>query len=249
MVPWETLGLVLPHDGLEIWRMAVLVVEDDKVTADAIAETARELGHEVVVVSSFSESLEAIDACQPVLVVLDRMLPGGDGLDAIAKMRLRGADCMFLVVSALGRSSNRIEGLEKGADDYLAKPFDPMELRARMRALLRRDSLQAQASDLIVLRDLEVRIKARTVHRNGRHIRLSPREFDLICYFLNHANEVVTRKMLLESVWKLNFDPQTNVVDVHIGRLRRKLDADGAEPFLHTVRGEGYLFTADGVGT
>ena len=154
-----------------------------------------------------------------------------------------------MVVSALGRSNNRVEGLEKGADDYLAKPFDPQELRARMKALLRRNAVQMTDNDLLVFHDLEIRLKARTVHRSGQHIALSPKEFELICYFADNANEVVTRKMLLEHVWKLSFDPQTNVVDVHVGRLRRKLEINDLPPLIHTVRGEGYLFTSDPVGT
>ncbi|MEL7228418.1 MAG: response regulator transcription factor [Pseudomonadota bacterium] len=229
--------------------MSVLIVEDDAVTAAAMVEIAQALGEPARVATTFDACLEALDTVTPDLVVLDRMLPGGDGLDAIAKLRLKGANCMVMVVSALGRSSNRIEGLEMGADDYLAKPFDPDELRARMRALLRRRRVEGMDHDLIVFRDLEIRLKARTVHRDGQHIPLSPREFQLITYFARHAQEVVTRTMLLEHVWNLHFDPQTNVVDVHIGRLRRKLEVNGLPPLIHTVRGEGYLFSADGVGT
>ncbi|MEM9732393.1 MAG: response regulator transcription factor [Pseudomonadota bacterium] len=229
--------------------MSVLIVEDDAVTANAMAEIAEGLGEKTHIATTFEACLEALDGMTPDLVVMDRMLPGGDGLDAIAKLRLKGANCMVLVVSALGRSSNRIEGLEMGADDYLAKPFDPDELRARMRALLRRRRVEGMDHDLIVFRDLEIRLKARTVHRDGQHIPLSPREFELITYFARHAQEVVTRTMLLEHVWNLHFDPQTNVVDVHIGRLRRKLEVNGLPPLIHTVRGEGYLFSAEGVGT
>ncbi|MEN0041236.1 MAG: response regulator transcription factor [Pseudomonadota bacterium] len=229
--------------------MTILIVEDDHVTAQAMADMSVELGHEAVVVGSFEECLAAVETHSPELVLLDRMLPGGDGLDAIAKLRLKGAGCRVMIVSALGRSNNRVEGLEKGADDYLAKPFDPQELRARMKALLRRNEVQSADNDLLVFHDLEIRLKARTVHRGGQHIAVSPKEFELICYFADNANEVVTRKMLLEHVWNLSFDPQTNVVDVHVGRLRRKLEIDDLPPLIHTVRGEGYLFTSDPVGT
>lgn len=229
--------------------MTILIVEDDHVTAQAMAEIAVELGHEAVVAETFDDCLIAVEKHAPDLVLLDRMLPGGDGLDAIAKLRLKGAGCLVMVVSALGRSNNRVEGLEKGADDYLAKPFDPLELRARMKALLRRNALQMTDNDLLVFHDLEIRLKARTVHRSDQHIAVSPKEFELICYFAENANEVVTRKMLLEHVWKLSFDPQTNVVDVHVGRLRRKLEINDLPPLIQTVRGEGYLFTSDPVGT
>ena len=229
--------------------MTILIVEDDHVTAQAMAEIAVELGHRADVVETFDDCLIAVEQHAPDLVLLDRMLPGGDGLDAIAKLRLKGAGCLVMVVSARGRSNNRVEGLEKGADDYLAKPFDPQELRARMKALLRRNAVQMTDNDLLVFHDLEIRLKARTVHRAGQYFAVSPKEFELICYFADNANEVVTRKMLLEHVWKLSFDPQTNVVDVHVGRLRRKLEINDLLPLIHTVRGEGYLFTSDPVGT
>ena len=129
-----------------------------------------------------------------------------------------------MVVSALGRAANKIEGLEKGADDYLAKPFDPDELRARLRALLRRQSMQVVDNDLISFGALEIRMKARTVHARSTHIPVSPKEFELISYFARNAGEIVTRTQLLENVWNLHFDPGTNVVDVHVGRLRRKLE-------------------------
>jgi two-component system OmpR family response regulator len=145
-----------------------------------------------------------------------------------------------LVVSALGRAANRIEGLDRGADDYLPKPFEPGELSARIRALLRRN--EAVDTDLLAFGALQIRIKARTVHAGDEHIPLSPREFDLLVFFAQNTGDLVTRMQLLEHVWNLHFDPQTNVVDVHVSRLRRKLEAALPQPMLHTSRGLGYIF-------
>ncbi|MGE0845790.1 MAG: response regulator transcription factor [Flavobacteriaceae bacterium] len=220
----------------------MLIIEDDPESAAACAAVARDLDLDPDFAITFDEGIAKASAREHALIVLDRMLPGGDGIDAIARLRINGATAPVLVVSALGRASNRVEGLDRGADDYLAKPFDPEELRARMRALIRRRKIQTSDNDLIVFDDLEIRLKARTVHRGARHIALSPKEFELITFFARHEGEVVTRKMLLESVWNLHFDPQTNVVDVHVGRLRRKLEAEGEAPLIHTARGEGYLF-------
>jgi two-component system OmpR family response regulator len=183
---------------------------------------------------------EAI-ASQYRVIVLDRMLPGGDGVDAIAQIRAGGSGAMILILSALGRAAQRVEGLEKGADDYLPKPFEPEELRARLRALLRRGSIEVLDNDLLAFGPLEIRLKARTVHINRAHVAVSPKEFELITYFARHSGQVITRMQLLENVWKLHFDPGTNVVDVHVGRLRRKLEEAGSCA-IQTARGEGYVF-------
>jgi two-component system OmpR family response regulator len=148
---------------------------------------------------------------------------------------------MILILSALGRAAQRVEGLEKGADDYLPKPFEPEELRARLRALLRRGSIEVLDNDLLAFGPLEIRLKARTVHINRAHVAVSPKEFELITYFARHSGQVITRMQLLENVWKLHFDPGTNVVDVHVGRLRRKLEEAGSCA-IQTARGEGYVF-------
>ncbi len=218
----------------------ILIVEDDPETAAAVAAEVRGLGCIPVVVETLAAGLAASTEDFRV-IVLDRMLPGGDGVDAIARMRAAGASGLILVLSALGRAANRVEGLEKGADDYLPKPFEPEELRARLRALLRRGTMQVLDNDLLAFGALEIRMKARTVHVNRAHVAVSPKEFELITYFARNAGQVVTRMQLLENVWNLHFDPGTNVVDVHVGRLRRKLE-DAGSAAIQTARGEGYVF-------
>lgn len=218
----------------------ILIVEDDSETAEAVAAEVRGLGLEPVIKTTLDEGIAA-SAEDHRVIVLDRMLPGGDGAEAIAKMRAGGARGLILVLSALGRAANRVEGLEKGADDYLPKPFEPEELRARLRALLRRGTMQVLDNDLLAFGDLEIRLKARTVHVKRGHVAVSPKEFELLTYFARNAGQVVTRMQLLENVWKLHFDPGTNVVDVHVGRLRRKLEEAGSQA-IQTARGEGYVF-------
>jgi len=218
----------------------ILIVEDDPETAAAVAAEVRGLGCMPVVMETLAAGLTASTEDFRV-IVLDRMLPGGDGVDAIARMRAAGASGLILVLSALGRAANRVEGLEKGADDYLPKPFEPEELRARLRALLRRGTMQVLDNDLLAFGALEIRMKARTVHVNRAHVAVSPKEFELITYFARNAGQVVTRMQLLENVWNLHFDPGTNVVDVHVGRLRRKLE-DAGSTAIQTARGEGYVF-------
>ena len=218
----------------------ILIIEDDPEIAAAIAREVRGLGCTPTIATTLPEGI-ALSAQDFRVIVLDRMLPGGDGVEAIAKMRSHGAQAMILVLSALGRAANRVEGLEKGADDYLPKPFEPEELRARLRALLRRATMQGQDNDLLVFGPLEIRMKARTVHINRAHVAVSPKEFELISYFAQNAGQIVTRMQLLENVWNLHFDPGTNVVDVHVGRLRRKLEEAGSQA-IQTARGEGYVF-------
>jgi len=216
----------------------ILIVEDDAVTGQEIlsvltADARPELCGTLA-------AAEARMAAHPFdLVVLDRMLPDGDGATAIARLRAACPGAMVLVLSALGQASSRIEGLDLGADDYLAKPFEPGELAARVRALLRR---RGDEDDLMQFGALQIRRKARTVHAGEAHVPLSPREFDLLVFFARNHGDVVSRMQLLEHVWNLHFDPQTNVVDVHVSRLRRKLEAALPGPVLHTARGAGYVF-------
>ena len=220
----------------------ILIVEDDSETAEAIAREVRALGCTPVWHATLDEGVAAATGDGEFrVIVLDRMLPGGDGVEAMARIRAGGSTALILILSALGRAANRVEGLEKGADDYLPKPFEPDELRARLRALLRRGTMQVLDNDLLAFGDLEIRMKARTVHVKRAHVAVSPKEFELITYFARNAGQVVTRMQLLENVWNLHFDPGTNVVDVHVGRLRRKLE-DAGSPAIQTARGEGYIF-------
>lgn len=219
----------------------ILIVEDDAETASAVAAVVRSLGCEATHRDTLDAGVAEAGAGDYKVIVLDRTLPGGDGVDAMARIRAGGSRALILVLSALGRAAQRVEGLEKGADDYLPKPFEEDELRARLRALLRRNTMQVLDNDLLVFGDLEIRMKARTVHVKREHVAVSPKEFELITFFAQNAGQVVTRMQLLEKVWNLHFDPGTNVVDVHVGRLRRKLE-DAGSTAIQTARGEGYVF-------
>lgn len=219
----------------------ILIIEDDPETAAAVRAEAEALGCATDHRDTLPTGIEAATTGQYNVIVLDRMLPGGDGVDAMARIRAGGSTALILILSALGRAANRVEGLEKGADDYLPKPFEPDELRARLRALLRRGTIQVLDNDLLAFGDLEIRMKARTVHVRRAHVAVSPKEFELITYFARNAGQIVTRMQLLENVWNLHFDPGTNVVDVHVGRLRRKLEDAGSQA-IQTARGEGYIF-------
>lgn len=219
----------------------ILIIEDDPETAAAIRAEAEALGCATDHRDTLPSGIEAATTAKYNVIVLDRMLPGGDGVDAMARIRAGGSTALILILSALGRAANRVEGLEKGADDYLPKPFEPEELRARLRALLRRGTIQVLDNDLLAFGDVEIRLKARTVHVKRTHVPTSPKEFELLTYFARNAGQVVTRMQLLENVWNLHFDPGTNVVDVHVGRLRRKLEEAGATA-IQTARGEGYIF-------
>jgi two-component system, OmpR family, response regulator len=219
----------------------ILIIEDDPETAAAIRAEAEALGCATDHRDTLPSGIEAATTNPYNVIVLDRMLPGGDGVDAMARIRAGGSTALILILSALGRAANRVEGLEKGADDYLPKPFEPEELRARLRALLRRGTIQVLDNDLLAFGDVEIRMKARTVHVKRTHVPTSPKEFELITYFARNAGQIVTRMQLLENVWNLHFDPGTNVVDVHVGRLRRKLEEAGSNA-IQTARGEGYIF-------
>lgn len=223
-------------------RKRILIVEDDRETAAAVAAIVAELGCEPIVMRNLADGVKAAGLARFAVIVLDRMLPGGDGVEAIASIRAAGSAALVLVLSALGTATKRVEGLERGADDYLAKPFEPDELRARLRALLRRESMVVLDNDLMAFGEVEIRLRARTLHVRRAHVPLSPKEFELVTFLARNAGQVVTRMQLLENVWNLHFDPQTNVVDVHVGRLRRKIEAAAGRPVILTARGEGYVF-------
>ena len=219
--------------------LSILYVEDDPRAAAEVIELARGNGDNVVWESSGSAGLLRAGMGKFDVIVLDRMLPDLDGLEILGRLRESGVGTPILMLSALGRTSDRAEGLDSGADDYLAKPFEADELLARLRALHRRASGR-EHSAVIIYGAFECHVKARTVFRQNRHIALSPKEFELFRYFIENAGEVLTRQMLLRDIWKMSFDPQTNVVDVNIGRLRRKLEEGFDSPALETIWGSGY---------
>jgi two-component system, OmpR family, response regulator len=180
-------------------------------------------------------------------VVLDRMLPGLDGLSVLKAVRAAGVQTPVLILSAMGALDERVRGLRAGSDDYLVKPFAFVELHARIDALIRRSAAGTEAPpSRLVVADLELDLLSRKVTRAGRPIPLQQREFQMLEYLMRHAGRVVTRTMLLEGVWNYHFDPQTNVIDVHISRLRQKVDKDFDSPLIHTVRGSGYMLALDG---
>ena len=224
--------------------MHVLVVEDDIETARYLQKGLTESGHVVELVHDGADGLAlALDNRFDALVV-DRMLPGLDGLSLIETLRRKGRRTPVLILSALAQVDDRVEGLKAGGDDYLTKPFAFSELLARLEALLRRAG-DAAGETRLSFADLELDLLARTVRRAGREITLQPREFNLLAYFMRHTGQVVTRTMLLEHVWGYQFDPQTNVIDVHVSRLRGKIDKGFDAPLIHTVRGVGYCLRAD----
>ncbi|KAA5805162.1 response regulator transcription factor [Alkalicaulis satelles] len=219
--------------------MRVLIVEDDREVARNIAKMLRECGHVADTAHDGEDGLElARDGAFDVLIV-DRMMPRRDGLSMIAALREEGDKTPVLILSALGEVDDRVEGLKAGGDDYLVKPYAPSELIARVDALARRRNPEAVKTRLEV-GDLEMDLLARTVKRGGEAILLQPREFRLLEFLMRNAGQVVTRTMLLEKVWDYHFDPQTNVIDVHISRLRAKIDKPYDTAMLHTVRGAGY---------
>lgn len=225
----------------------ILLIEDDDRLADYIAKGLSEQSFTVDRAASGRDGLFLATDSEFDLVILDRMLPGLDGMAVLKAIRAAGLATPVLILSALGDTDNRVDGLMAGADDYLAKPFSFAELLARTQALLRRRN-PAGARESAVLRcgDLELDRLSRQVRRGNRKIALQPREFRLLEYFMLHPGEVITRTMLLEAVWDYHFDPGTNVIDVHVSRLRRKIEAEPNEaPLLHTIRGAGYRLAAD----
>jgi two-component system OmpR family response regulator len=223
--------------------MRVLVIEDDKEAATWLVKGLTESGHVADVASDGEEGLSlARERVHDVLIV-DRMLPAMDGLAIIRTLRGEGIATPVLILSALGEVDERVKGLRAGGDDYLAKPYSFSELLARMENLGRRVGQERQQTRLKAA-DLEMDLLARTVTRAGQPILLQPREFKLLEYLMRNAGHVVTRTMLLENVWDYHFDPQTNVIDVHVSRLRSKIDKGFDDPILQTVRGAGYMIRA-----
>src|SRR6202022_2357398 len=219
--------------------MHILIVEDDEVARDYLAKALREVGHAVDVAADGLEGLHLASSMAVDLAIVDRMLPKLDGLALVQSLRATGRKMPVLILSALGDVDDRITGL-RGGGDYLTKPYHLSELLARIDALARRgDSGNAETNTKLKLADLELDRMTRRVTRNGKKIELTAREFQLLEFMMRHSGQVVTRTMLLEGVWDYHFDPQTNVIDVHISRLRQAIDKDFGKPLLHTVRGAG----------
>ena len=219
--------------------MRVLVVEDDRETAQFLQKSLKENGHTAYLAADGEAGLSlASDGAYDVLIV-DRMLPRLDGLSVIKSLRAQGNRTPVLILSALGEVDDRVKGLRAGGDDYLTKPYAYSELLARVEALGRRTAPEEQQTRYTV-GDLVLDRLSHRVTRGGEHILLQPREYRLLEYLMQHAGQVVTRTMLLEHVWDYHFDPQTNVIDVHVSRLRAKIDKSFDTPLLHTVRGAGY---------
>ena len=222
----------------------ILIIEDDAETAAYLSRGLSQEGHSVEQAANGQDGLfQATDGSFD-LIILDRMVPVLDGLSVLKALRAAKIETPVLILSALGSVGDRIEGLECGSDDYLVKPFSFAELLARANALLRRSEARVTSDPRLAVGDLEIDLLSRTVKRGGKKIELKPREYLLLEYFARNEGRVVTRTMLLEQVWDYHFDPATNVIDVHVSRLRRKLEDGFERPLLHTVRGAGYMLEA-----
>ena len=220
--------------------MRVLIIEDDEATAAYIQKGLIEADHTVDIAINGDDGLALAVNQEYQALIVDRMLPNLDGLSLISALRETGNKTPALILSALGEVNDRVEGLKAGGDDYLTKPFAFSELLARLEALNRRAGTE-MAETTLAVGQLKMDLLGREVKRGDTVIGLQPREFRLLEYLMRHSNQVVTRTMLLENVWDYNFDPQTNVIDVHISRLRSKIDKNFDSPLLNTVRGAGYI--------
>lgn len=224
-------------------RRRILVIEDDPETASQLVDFLGTRGYQADLAHDGNDGLRLASSHSYAVMTIDRMLPGVDGLSIIRKLRESGNDTPALIVSALGEVDDRVRGLRGGGDDYLVKPFAFAELLARIEALARRSTTVAKETVLRV-GDLELDLVARTANRAGQEIELLPREFQVLEYLVRNAGQVVPRAMLLQHVWNLNFDPTTNIIDVYVGRVRRKVDNHRSYPLIHTVRGVGFCVRA-----
>ncbi len=223
--------------------MRILLIEDDVTVADFVCKSLAERGYEVQHASDGLKGVSAAESGRFDVLVVDRMLPRLDGLALVKQLRAQGDHTPVLILSALGAVDDRVKGLKSGGDDYLVKPFAIEELVARIDALVRR-SEAAMPPTRLKVGDLEIDLLTHKVTRAGVAINLQPREFRLLEFLMKHAGQVVTRTMLLENVWDYHFDPQTNVIDVHVSRLRQKIDKDFEVQLIATVRGVGYTLHA-----
>ncbi|MCC7268239.1 MAG: response regulator transcription factor [Caulobacteraceae bacterium] len=219
--------------------MRILIIEDDVEAAEAMQRGLTEAGHEAAHAADGEAGLKSAQAGEYDVLIVDRMMPKMDGVQVVETLRREGDNTPVLFLSALGEVGDRVTGLQAGGDDYLVKPYAFAELIARVEALARRRETGSVAT-LLRVGDLEMDLIGRTVHRQGKEIDLQPREFQLLEFMMRHAGQSVTRTMLLEKVWEYHFDPQTNVIDVHISRLRSKIDKGFDRAMLQTVRGAGY---------
>jgi two-component system, OmpR family, response regulator len=224
-------------------RRRILVVEDDPVTADQLADSLGNNGYEVDVAVDGNIGLSRGRSAEYAVMTIDRMLPGIDGIAVIRQLRKEGIITPALILSALGEVDDRVRGLRAGGDDYLVKPFASVELLARIEALARR-STTVRKETVLLAGDLELDLVSRTARRSGREIALRPREFEVLWYLVRNQGRVVSRAMLLQHVWDLHFDPTTNIIDVYVGRVRRKVDGQHTYPLIHTVRGVGFCLRA-----
>jgi two-component system OmpR family response regulator len=221
--------------------MRLLIIEDDPEVGTYLKKGLKESGYTVDHVSDGKDGLFMATTENYDVMLIDRMLPTVDGLTIIKTLRATDNKTPVLILSALAQVDDRVKGLRAGGDDYLTKPFAFSELLARLEALLRRAHQTTETETLFRMADLEMDLLAHVVKRGDTVIDLQPREFGLLEYLMRHADQVVTRTMLLENVWDYHFDPQTNVIDVHISRLRRKIDKNFSKQLLHTIRGVGYI--------
>lgn len=224
--------------------MKILIIEDDREAASFLKKAFAEAGHTADIAADGETGFALADSGNYDAFVIDRMLPRRDGLSVIAGLRAQGNTTPALILSALGEVDDRVTGLRAGGDDYLTKPYAFSELLARVEVLKRRSGSR-DVETFYRVGDLELDRLSHTVRRGGQDITLQPREFRLLEYLMRHAGRVVTRTMLLENVWDYHFDPQTNVIDVHISRLRSKIEKGFEKPVLHTIRGAGYMIRAD----
>jgi two-component system, OmpR family, response regulator len=239
---------MLRRSGMGLDTMAgnahhVLVIEDDAETAEQVADCLRTNGYAIDLSTDGEDGLRRGLAANYVVITVDRMLPRIDGIEVIRRLRERGIATPALIVSALGEVDDRVRGLRAGGDDYLVKPFASQEMVARVDALARRSGTVVKETILRV-GDLEIDLLERIARRRGQKIELLPREFKLLEYLARNVGQVVSRAMLLQHVWDLHFDPTTNVIDVYVGRVRRKIDIDQAYPLIHTIRGVGFCLRA-----
>ena len=224
----------------------ILVVEDDETAAAFIAKGLREAGFNVDSADNGRDGFFLASDASYDAIILDRMLPGMDGMAVLAALRAAQIETPIIILSAMGTAEDRVSGLTAGSDDYLVKPFAFAELLARLQRMMKRGASAPIVETKLTCDDLELDLLSRRVKRGDMTVALQPREFRLLEYLMRHQDHVVSRTMLLEGVWDYHFDPGTNIIDVHISRLRRKIDAGFATPLLHTVRGAGYRIGPEG---